>query len=135
VIDSLATHVAFDNGAQKVIAVDVDPGLDRDNPWVDPISAVVGIELPFDAFSFAREWSRVPSAMASIWRSVRVRTIFIHEARLEMHPPDVLLKPDIANYASLDFKDIQGPMQAGINAAEAQIDAIRALVSEESARV
>ena len=135
VLDSLATHVAFENGAERVIAVDVDPGLDRDNPWVDPISAVVGIDLPFDAFSFARDWGRIPSAMASIWRSVRVRTIFIHEARLEQHPPDVLLKPDVADYASLDFKDVQGPMQAGINAAEEQVDAIRALVEEESATV
>ena len=135
VIDSLATHVAFENGAERVIAVDVDPGLDRDNPWADPVSAIVGIDLPFDAFSITREWSRVPSAMASIWRSVRVRTIFIHEARLQMHPPDVLLRPEVSNYASLDFKDVSGPMQAGINAAEAQVEAIRALVHEESAAV
>ena len=135
VIDSLAPHMAFENGAQKVIAVDVDPGLDRDNPWVDPVSAIVGIELPFDAFGFTKEWNRIPSAMASLWRSVRVRTMYIHQSRLESHPPDVLLEPDVSNYASLDFKDIDGPMQAGIDAAEAQIDKLRALVGEESATV
>ena len=42
VIDSVATHVAFAQGAQKVIAVDVYPALETDNIWSDPIGDITG---------------------------------------------------------------------------------------------
>jgi NTE family protein len=128
VIDSLATHVAFEQGAQKVIAVDVYPALDKDNPWTDPLSAIMGFQLPPAIFSTTGEGpDRIPTAAASMWRSVRVMTWYLHQQRLATHPPDLLLRPAVGHYGSLDFKDINGPIQAGVEAAEQHLAEIRAL--------
>lgn len=117
VIDSLATHVAYEQGADKVIAVDVYPTLDKDDPWVDPISATMGFQLPFGLFNSA-ESDKTPSMFASVWRAVRVMAWHIHKERLSAHPPDVLLRPKVKGYGSLDFSDLSGPLLAG--AAEAE---------------
>jgi NTE family protein len=135
VIDSLATHVAYEQGADKIIAVDVYPELDRDNPWIDPISAVMGLKLPANIFSVNGNGSRkIPSAAASMWRSVRVMTWYLHQERLAAHPPDVLLRPNVDDYGSLDFRDVDGPIQAGVEEAERQVEALRALVAPKSTR-
>lgn len=129
VIDSLATHAAFDNGADKVIAVDVYPALDKDNPWVDPLSAVMGFDLPTNFFSTSGNGDRkIPTMAASIWRSVRVITWHLHQERLAAHPPDILLRPAVAQYGSLDFKDIEGPFQAGLCTAEQNLTELRNLI-------
>ena len=128
VIDSLATHVAFEQGADRVIAVDVYPPLEKDDPWVDPISAIVGFQLPF-SFSASSNTAKPPSLFASIWRSVRVMAWYIHEERLSASPPDVLLRPEVANYGSLDFRDLSGPLQAGVEEAERRLPELRALVA------
>lgn len=129
VIDSLATHAAFDQGADKVIAVDVYPALEKDNPWTDPISAIMGFQLPAHIFSTSGNGAdKIPTAMASMWRSVRVMTWYVHQERLAAHPPDVLLRPDVSGYGSLDFKDVDGPRQAGLVEAERCLAALRALV-------
>ena len=133
VIDSLATHVAYEQGADIVIAVDVYPELEKDNPWIDPVAAITGIELPFGSFSFTNDWERIPSALASIWRSTRVMTWYLHEQRLEAHPPHVLLHPDVDKFSSMDFKDMMGPMMAGLAEAENHLDEIRALVNASAA--
>ena len=71
VIDSLATHVAYDQGADKIIAVDVYPPLEKDNPWTDPISAIMGFQLPAGIFSTnGNGANKVPTVAASMWRSV-----------------------------------------------------------------
>lgn len=132
VIDSLATHLAFKHGAERVIAVDIYPALDEDNPWVDPVSAIMGVELPFNLLGSTND-SRPPSMLASIWRSRRIITWHLHQTRLDAHRPHVLLRPAVDSYSSLDFKDLNGPLQAGIAAAERHIDAIRALVADEDA--
>lgn len=135
VIDSLATHAAFDNGADKVIAVDVYPALDKDNPWVDPLSAVMGFDLPTNFFSTSGNGDRkIPTIAASIWRSVRVITWHLHQERLAAHPPDVLLRPAVAQYGSLDFKDIEGPFQAGLYAAEQNLTELRNLILHKDSR-
>jgi NTE family protein len=131
VIDSLATHVAFEQGAERVIAVDVYPALDKDNPWIDPLSAIMGFDLPTNIFSTSGNGiNRIPTAAASMWRSVRVMTWHLHQERLAAHPPDVLLRPAVESYGSLDFKDVSGPIQAGVEAAEAHLAEIKALVVE-----
>jgi len=127
VIDSLATHVAYGAGAERVIAVDVYPPLEQDNPWVDPLSAVMGFQLPQHPFSNTT-WARMPSMLSSMWRAFRVLVWHLHEQRLASHPPHVLLRPDVQNYASLDFKDIRGPLEAGRTAAEQHLAAIRQLI-------
>ncbi|MFQ5341912.1 MAG: patatin-like phospholipase family protein [Anaerolineae bacterium] len=131
VIDSLATHVAFEQGAEKVIAIDVYPPLERDNPWIDPISAIMGFQLPFSLLAGA-ESGQTPGVFASIWRSARVMAWYIHEERLSADPPDVLLRPDVADYGSLDFRDLSGPLQAGIVEAERRLPELKALVATES---
>ena len=125
VIDSLATHVAFEMGADRVIAVDIEPPLEMDNPWTGPISAIMGSQLPLLS---GLSNSKTPGVLASVWRSVRVASWHLHTERLAAHPPDVLLRPDVAQYGSLDFKDLQGPFLAGMSEAERHLDEIKAMV-------
>lgn len=126
VIDSLATHVAYEQGAERVIAVDIYPPLETDDPWAEPYSAIMGVQLPLNL-----NLNNIPSMTAAMWRAVRVMTWHLHEKRLETHPPDVLLRPDVGDYGSLDFKDVQGPMMAGTLEAQKHLDALRALVSSK----
>lgn len=133
VIDSLATHVAYEQGADRVIAVDVYPPLEKDNPWTDPLSAVMGFQLPAAIFSTSGNGeNRIPTMAASMWRSFRVMTWYLHCLRLELHPPHVLLRPDVGAYGSLDFKDVDGPIRAGIEEAERHLPAIRALLDNQT---
>lgn len=134
VIDSLATHVAYERGADKIIAVDVYPELDKENPWIDPISAIMGVQLPTALFSTSGNGNdKIPTAAASMWRAVRVMTWHLHRQRLEAHPPDVLLRPNVDDYGSLDFKDVDGPIQAGVEEAQRQVESLRALAAPEPA--
>jgi NTE family protein len=123
VIDSVATHVAYQYGAQAVIAVDVYPALEQSNPWVDPVTAVMGFELPFQLPGIDRS----PSMLSSIWRSYRVLMWYTHQRRLEAHPPHVLLRPPVHDTPSLDFQDLQGLYYAGYQEAEQHLDKIKAL--------
>jgi len=128
VIDSLATHVAYEQGAERVIAVDVYPALDKDNPWADPISRILGLQLPGAVFGLnGNDEDKIPNLAASLWRSVRVMTWYLHEQRLAAHPPDILLRPDVDRHASLDFRDIDTPVQAGVAEAERYLSELRAL--------
>lgn len=134
VIDSLATHVAYRQGADKIIAVDVYPELDKENPWVDPVSAIMGIELPGSIFSATgNDQNKVPTLFASMWRSVRVITWHLHQQRLAAHPPHVLLRPNVDDYGSLDFRDVDGPIQAGVDEAQKYISQLRGLVEPQPA--
>lgn len=126
VIDSLATHVAVEQGAERIIAVDVYPELEKANPWIDPVAAIMGLSLPSINLS-ADNGPRVPSIAASMWRAVRVMTWHLHQKRLAESPPDVLLRPDVDSYASLDFRDIDAPVQAGVEEARRYIEQLRAL--------
>jgi NTE family protein len=129
VIDSLATHVAFAQNADKIIAVDVYPVLDKENPWIDPLSGILGVKLPTNIFSLnGGNGDKIPTLAASMWRSVRVMTWYLHQKRLEDHPPDILLRPEVDTYASLDFRDIDTPVQAGVLEAERYLPALRSLV-------
>jgi hypothetical protein len=60
-----------------------------------------------------------------------VQTWHLHQQRLAAHPPDVLLRPDVHDYGSLDFKDVEGPVKAGVEEAERHLAALRALVAGE----
>ena len=129
VIDSLATHVAYDQGADRIIAVDVYPPLEKDNPWTDPISAIMGFQLPAGIFSTnGNGENKIPTAAASMWRSFRVQTWYLHQQRLAAYPPHVLLRPKVHDYGSLDFKDVAGPIKAGQAEAERYLAALKALV-------
>jgi NTE family protein len=126
VIDSLATRVAFEQGADRVIAVDIEPPLEKDNPWVDPISAITGFQLPF--LFGSENSSQTPDPLTSVWRAARVMACYIHKERLLAHPPDVLLQPQVEHYGSLDFKDLRGPLLAGVAEAERHLIEIKSAV-------
>jgi NTE family protein len=129
VIDSLATHVAYQAGVDRVIAVDIYPPLDPDNPWEDPVRAITGIQFPF--LIRAAERVRTPTSLTSMWRAFRVMAWHIHEERLAAHPPHVLLRPAVSSIGSLDFKDFNGVLQAGIEEAERQLPEIKAALSDQ----
>jgi NTE family protein len=125
VIDSLNTEVAFAHGAQKVIAVDIYPMLEQDT-WDDPLGAIMGIDLPLVSTS-------ADNPISAVWRSIRIAMWYLHAKRVSLHPPDVLLRPEVSDYGSLDFNNIKGPLAAGRAEAEKHLAAIRALVETESA--
>ncbi len=135
VIDSLATHIAFEHGAERVIAVDVYPPLEVETPWIDPMSAIMGFQLPFGLVGSAGLQTRTPSMLASIWRATRVMAWHLHEERLNHHAPHVLLRPAVNDYGSLDFRDVQGPMTAGIEETERHLGEIRALFEKPTYRM
>ena len=127
VIDSLSAHLGYRLGAEKVIAVDVYPPLERDNPWVDPLIAMTGLDLPFGLLGSADE--HTPGIVAALWRSSRVMVWHLHTSRLAAHAPDILLRPAVEKLGSFDFKDLESPIQAGVEEAERALPALRALVS------
>ncbi len=136
VIDSLATHVAFEQGADRVIAVDIEPPLEKDNPWVDPISAITGFQLPVlsqarDKLFGSDESPQTPNVLASMWRVARVMAWHIHRERLLAHPPDILLRPKVEHYGSLDFRDVRGILQAGTAEAERHLAELKALAGKK----
>ena len=135
VLDSLATHVAYRLGADKVIAVDVDRELNTEEPWNDPISETMGVKLPTNWLNSkvteGEEERVMPNLVSVLWRSVRIVAWHLHRNRLEDHPPDVYLRPDVEAFGSLDFKDMHGPVDAGIAVAEAHLDAIKALADPD----
>lgn len=131
VIDSLATHIAYQYNMDKIIAVDVYPALELDNPWVDPISAIMGFELPFSILSNA-SWSKMPSMLSSMWRAFRVMAWHVHEERLAASPAHILMRPGVEDYGSLDFKDIDGPLDAGRAEAERHMEAIKLLLKNKT---
>ena len=127
VLDCLASHVAFEQHADKVVAVDIEPPLEADNLWVDPISAITGFNLPL--LFGSSDSPKPPSMFAAMWRAVRVMAWHIHAERLNAHTPDVLLRPDVADYGSLDFRELEGSLQAGVIEAERHLGALKALTS------
>lgn len=125
VIDSLSTHLGYKLGADKVIAVDVYPPLERENVWVDPLRSVTGLDLSFGLLGSAHE--QEPGIVASLWRSSRVMAWHLHTSRLAAHTPDVLLRPGVEGLGAFDFKDLERPIQAGIAEAERVLPALQAL--------
>jgi predicted acylesterase/phospholipase RssA len=129
VIDSLATHVAIQQGADKIIAVDVYPSLDSENPWNDPLNAIMGLQFPGNLLNGngSNGKAQGPNMFSSMWRSVRIRTWHLHQKRLDDYPPDILMRPNVDHYGSLDFKDLSGPIEAGLSEANRHLEALRAL--------
>ena len=125
VIDSLSTHLGYKLGAEKVIAVDVYPPLERENLWVDPLLAMTGLDLPFGLLGSGHE--QAPGIVAALWRSSRVMAWHLHTSRLAAHAPDVLLRPAVEKLGSFDVKDLESPIQAGVEEAERALPALRAL--------
>ncbi|NJN96278.1 MAG: hypothetical protein HC875_20275 [Anaerolineales bacterium] len=54
-------------------------------------------------------------------------TWYLHQQRLAAHPAHVLLRPEVSNYGSLDFKDVDSPRLAGVVATERCLPELQAL--------
>lgn len=130
VIDSLATHVAFAQGATRVIAVDVQPALDTDHAWVDPIADITGIQWNTWFGRISGDEPKRPGVLPSLWRSSRIMAWHMHQLRLEQHPPDVLIRPAVDAIGTLDLNNTTRPIAAGIVEAERHLDALLALKME-----
>lgn len=128
VIDSLATHVAFAQGADVVIGVDVYSRLETEDFWNDPLSDIMGFASPFNFLNMGS----MPSMLAAVWRSVRVMTWHLHQNRIENDPPHILMRPAVDHYGSLDFRDIEGPVLAGVVEAERHLAGIRAVLNQHA---
>lgn len=131
VIDSMATHVAFEHGADKLIAVDVYPELESQSPWNDPISDIIGIQWASAFFgNGTADSQRVPNMASVMWRSVRVMTWHLHQKRLSDHPPDIYIRPEVNDIGSLDFKTLAEPIEAGVKAAKHSLQRLRSMLAE-----
>lgn len=130
VIDSLATHVAYAQGADVVIGVDVYARLETEDFWNDPLSDIMGFASPFNFLNI----NSMPSMLAAVWRSVRVMTWHLHQTRIEHDPPHVLMRPEVDHYGSLDFRDVEGPVMAGVVEAERHLARIKALIQEQESQ-
>ncbi len=131
VIDSVATPSAYARGfgakdGGRIIVVDVYPKLEIEH-WGDPLSSTLGIGLPFDVpFMRSAQTGKAPGSVAALWRAYRVAMWYVHDLRLRDYPPDVYIQPALGALASLDFGDMQKPIEAGRAATEAALPAIRA---------
>lgn len=125
VIDSVATRIAYEHGYgtpdKPIIAVDVYPPLSSEDPWMDPMSLLAS------GMPFGGNLLRSPAMLSVLWRSFRILAWQMHNTRLEQHPPQVLLRPELLN-ASLDFNDLQSPYFAGVQEAESHLDEIYSLI-------
>ncbi len=128
VIDSLATYVAHAQSPDILIAVDVYPPLENDDSWHDPLADIMGFASPLSLLSLNDK----PSMVASIWRSVRIMTWYLHEKRLQEFPPHILVRPAVENYGSLDFRDIEGPLVAGADAMLEKLPQLQTLIAQHT---
>jgi NTE family protein len=122
IVDSLCTPIARSYGVDRVIAVDIYPQLEADDR-TPPLTSLMGFDLPLGGIE--------PNMVSALWRSYRIMAWHLHASRLAAHPPDVLLRPAVSEVASLDFKDIEGPLEAGIAEAEAHLPQIKALIGDD----
>lgn len=133
VIDSVATPAAYARGygasqeGGRIIVVDVYPELEADK-WGDPLSSTLGVGLPFDVpFMRSGQTGQAPGSVAALWRTYRIAMWYVHELRLKNYPPDIYIRPDLGSLPSLDFGDMQKPIQVGRDAAEAALPKIKEL--------
>lgn len=129
VIDSLSTGTAYEMGADIVIAVDIWPPLPTQNIWTDPFNEIMGFDMTFNIFGKNQE-DKDPSMLAALWRSYQIMASHIHDIRLEQYPAHILLRPDVAQYGSLDFSDIEGPISAGKACITHHLDEIKRLLAQ-----
>lgn len=125
VIDSVATRIAYEHGYgtpdKPIIAVDVYPPLSSEDPWMGPMSMLA------PGMPFGGNLLRSPAMLSILWRSFRILAWQMHNMRLEQHPPQVLLRPELLN-TSLDFNDLQSPYFAGVQETEDHLEEIYRLM-------
>jgi NTE family protein len=117
VLDNVPVGVARDLGAEKVIAVDVLPNFRLNQPGQDPIVPPL-------------KTKKVPKAYRQLWHVELVMIAALTEFRLKESAPDVMLRPDLPVDMDLllSFDRPQEAIECGVQAAEAALPQIRALL-------
>lgn len=104
-VNNLPVDVAFDLGAQKVIAVNLTDGM------ADFSLAPVVAPNPLARLMLA------PQQFAIASRALSLMMSRVTELQLRQCPPDLLIRPDVMDIPLLDMSNPEKGLQAGINAA------------------
>jgi NTE family protein len=117
VLDNVPVGVARDLGAEKVIAVDVLPNFRLNEPGQDPIVPPL-------------KTKKVPKAYRQLWHVELVMIAALTEFRLKESAPEVIIRPDLPVDMDLllSFDRPQEAIECGVQAAEAALPQIRALL-------
>jgi NTE family protein len=117
VLDNVPVGVARDLGAEKVIAVDVLPNFRLNQPGQDPVVP------PLKA-------KGMPKAYRQLWHVELVMIAALTEFRLKEARPDVIIRPNLPVDMDLllSFDRPQEAIECGVQAAEAALPQIRALL-------
>jgi NTE family protein len=117
VLDNVPVGVARSLGAEKVIAVDVLPNFRLNEPGKDPVVPPL-------------KTRKMPKAYRQLWHVELVMIAALTEFRLKESPPDVMIRPDLPVDMDLllSFDRPQEAIECGVQAAEAALPQIRALL-------
>lgn len=126
VLDSVATQPAYELGAEKVIVVDVNPTLRTTDIWEQPLAAITGYNIPFTNSRTS------PGMLSQLWRAYRIMEAYIHDERLKAYPPTILLTPEVDEWGSLDFSNIDMAIESGRKEALKHIEELRELVGNSN---
>ncbi|MBX0330247.1 patatin-like phospholipase family protein [Oscillochloris sp. ZM17-4] len=115
ILNNLPVDVALALGAQKVIAVDLD-------------DALPGFQLaPVEAENPLARLALAPQQLAIANRALALLMARATRHYLEQHPPALLLRPDVADIATLDLSSPEKGQAAGAAAARAAAAELLAL--------
>ena len=117
VLNNVPVDVARELGAEKVIAVDVLPNFSLNQPGQDPVVPPL-------------KTKKVPKAYRQLWHVELVMIAALTEYRLKESAPDVIIRPDLPVDMDLllSFDRPQEAIECGVQAAEAALPQIRALL-------
>jgi NTE family protein len=117
VLDNVPVGVARSLGAEKVIAVDVLPNFRLNEPGQDPVVPPL-------------KTKKVPKAYRQLWHVELVMIAALTEFRLKESAPNVIIRPDLPVDMDLllSFDRPQEAIECGVQAAEAALPQIRALL-------
>jgi NTE family protein len=119
ILNNVPVDVARQMGAELLIAVDVFPDFSQNLPGLPPV------QVPIKSRS-----SLLPASAQDLMHIYLIMISEITQARLRLHPADVLLRPDLPSDVHLltGFERAQDIIQAGEAATQAALPQIRALL-------
>lgn len=120
ILNNVPVDVSRQLGAQAVIAVDVLPDFEENQPGEQP--RVLPLQPP-----------HTPSAYRRLWHIEMIMISALTEYRLREARPDVILRPDLPVEMDLfmGFDRAQAAIQSGEQAAQAAMSQIHALLEAE----
>lgn len=121
VLNNVPVDVAQGMGATLTFAVDVLPSFSRNMPGMAPVET--GLQLPF-----------APLYLNETYHVLMIMIAAQTENRLRLHPPDLLIRPDLPPNVTLlsGFNRAEAIIAAGEAAVSDALPAIRALLTAET---